>query len=182
VRLSPSGRRLWLTTHIGTSVGWLGAVVTSLALAVIGVTSTDPELVRSVYVTLELIGWMVLVPFSLGSLGTGLVQSLGTRWGLLRHYWVIVKLIINLSAAVVLFIYMGTLERLAQLARRSSFIGDLAAAQSPSPVLHSALALLLLIGAMVLSVYKPKGVTRRGMRHAAQSHVSERLDDSEALV
>jgi hypothetical protein len=104
-------RKFALTAHVTSSVGWLGAVVVSLALAVAGLTSRDPQVVRAAYLTLKVTGWAVLVPLSLGSLLTGLVQSLGTRWGLFRHYWILVKLLMNVLATIVLLLYMQTLSR-----------------------------------------------------------------------
>jgi DMSO/TMAO reductase YedYZ heme-binding membrane subunit len=74
-----------LTAHVVSSVGWLGGVAVFLALSVAGVTSEDPQVVRAAYIAMESIGWLVLVPLSLASLLTGLVQSLGTKWGLFRH-------------------------------------------------------------------------------------------------
>ena len=68
-------RKFALTSHVTSSVGWLGAVVVSLALAIAGLTSRDPEVVRAAYLTLKVIGWFVLVPLSVASLLTGLVQS-----------------------------------------------------------------------------------------------------------
>lgn len=153
-------RKLALTTHVVASVGWLGAVGCSLALAVVGVSSSDAQLVRATYLAMELIGWYVLVPLSVASLLTGLVQSLATRWGLFRHYWVIVKLVINLVATVVLLLYMQTLTHLADLARAST--GDLSELRSASAVVHASAALLLLVAATALSVYKPRGMTRYG--------------------
>ena len=70
-------RKFSLTTHIVSSVGWLGAVVVFLGLSIAGMTSQDPETVRAAYLAMESIGLFVLVPFSLASLLTGLVQSLG---------------------------------------------------------------------------------------------------------
>lgn len=87
-----------------------------LALGVAGMTSQDGQLVRGANLAMESIGWFVLVPLSLASLLTGLVQSLGTRWGLFRHYWVIVKLGINLAATIVLLLYMQTLSYLSDQA------------------------------------------------------------------
>ena len=162
--LSPTGRRLTLVAHVGSSVGWLGAVVTSLVLAVIGLASGDIELVRGVYLVLEPLGWNALIPFSIASLLTGLIQSLGTRWGLLQHYWVIAKLLMNLFATAILLLYMQTLTHLADTART----GDLEVLRSPSPVLHAAGAVALLLVALVLSVYKPRGLTPHGFRRQSQ--------------
>jgi hypothetical protein len=154
-----------LVAHVTCSVGWLGAVVTSLALSVIGLTADDGELVRAVYLTLEPLGWYVLVPLSVASLVTGLVQSLGTTWGLFRHYWVLIKLLMNLFATGVLLLYMGTLTALADRAEAAAPGSDgTAGLADPSPVLHSAAAVVLLLIATVLSIYKPRGTTAHGRR------------------
>lgn len=65
-------------------------------LAALPLSSGDPELVRGSYLSLREIGWYALVPFGFASWATGLIQSLGTTWGLLRHYWALLKLLMNL--------------------------------------------------------------------------------------
>ena len=108
--MGPRRRKLWLTVHVSVSVGWLGAVVAFLAflaLAVAAPPSDDPDLVRGAYLTMDGTGWWVLVPLSVACLLAGVVQSLGTHWGLLRHYWVLATLVINLTATVVLVPFMG---------------------------------------------------------------------------
>jgi len=167
--MTPFVRKLALTGHVTSSVGWLGAVACSLALGVAGLTSGDPRVVRAVYLTLEVMGWAVLVPFSLVSLLTGLVVSLGTRWGLIRHYWVVVKLLMNLLATIILLLYMQTLGFLADAANETaSSGGDLLRMRSASPVIHAGGALVLLLVAATLSVYKPRGLTRHGQRKQVQ--------------
>jgi hypothetical protein len=151
--MSPGTRKAVLTAHIVTSVGWLGAVVASLVLAIAALTSDDPKTVRGADVAMELTGWYVLIPLSIASLLTGLVQALGSVWGLFRHYWVVTKLLLNGAATVILLLYMPTLVDLADRPRSSA-----------SPVLHSSAALVLLITATVLAVYKPRGLTRYGRR------------------
>ena len=163
--MSPGTRKLALTTHVAVSVGWLGAVAAFLALAIVGVTSEDARIVRAVYIAMELTGWFVIVPLSFASLLTGLVEALGTKWGLFRHYWVLAKLSINVFANIVLLMYMPTLTYLAGEASDGRFSGgDLGGLRDPSPVLHSSAALLLLLVATVLGVYKPRGMTKYGWR------------------
>jgi hypothetical protein len=170
--MGPGARRLGLVAHVGISVGWLGSVVTSMVLATIGLTSTDASLVRAVYPMLELVGWWALIPFSLASLLTGLVQSLGTSWGLFRHYWVVTKLVMNVFATAVLLLYMQTLTFLAEQARSTPAGADPTGLREPSPVLHAAGAVVLLLVALVLSVYKPRGLTTHGRRR--QQHTKRR--------
>lgn len=158
-------RRLVLLLHITSSVGWVGAVITSLVLGVVALVTDDPGTARAVYIVLEPMGTYALVPLSLASFATGVVQSVGTRWGLFWHYWVIVKLVINVVSAAVLFTYLETLRMLATAARSSAGAGP-DVLPSSSPVVHSAGALVLLLGATVLSIYKPRGMTRYGQRQA----------------
>ena len=158
----PRLRKAALTAHVASSVGWLGAVASFLALAVLGLTSDDAETVRGAYLVMEPLAWFLLVPLAFASLLTGLVQSLGTAWGLFRHYWVVAKLVINVFATAVLLMYMETFRSMAGVAADPG--ADLSVVRNVSPLVHGALALLLLLAAPVLAVHKPRGLTRYGRR------------------
>jgi hypothetical protein len=171
--MAPSMRKFVLVTHVTASVGWLGAVIGSMALAVIALTSQDAQVVRAVYLLLELTGWFVLVPLSLASLLTGLVQSLAGAWGLLDHYWVLAKLLMNLFATGVLLLYMQTLTYFAGVVADPNLSSsDLLGMRDPSPIVHAAAAFLLLLVATTLSVYKPRGMTRHGQRKQQRSRAA----------
>lgn len=165
MRASARTRKLALTAHVVASVGWLGAIVAFLGLAIVGLASDDTALVRGVYLAAEPLTWLVIVPFALASIATGLLQSIVTTWGLVRHYWVVFKLVISLVATVVLLMYTETVGVFAdRAADPAAVLGDLRAATF---VLHSGAALVLLLAATVLAVYKPPGMTpygRRGQR------------------
>jgi hypothetical protein len=62
---------------------------------------------------MDLITWLVVVPLALASLLTGVVSSLGTRWGLFRYYWILVKPLITPFATVVLLVHIQSIELLA---------------------------------------------------------------------
>ena len=160
--MSPSLRKFALTTHVTSTLGWLGAIVGFLALAIAALTSDDVQLVRGLYLAMQLTGWYVLVPLSVASLTTGLIMSLGTAWGLFRHYWVLVKFVITILAAIILFMYTQTLDQLGAQARDTTLSID--QLRNPSPVLHSGLAVLALLVNTTLSIYKPKGMTKYGRR------------------
>jgi hypothetical protein len=102
--MTPRLRKLGLIAHISSSVGWLGAVAAFLVLGIAGLTSQDAEMVRGAYLSMNLIGRFVIVPLSLASVATGLVQALGTEWGLFRHTWIFVKLLLTVIATIVLFV------------------------------------------------------------------------------
>jgi hypothetical protein len=162
---TPRLRRFALAAHVISSVGWLGAVSAWLALAVAGLTSRDPQLARGGYVAMELTAWSVIVPLSLASPLTGLVSSLGTRWGLVRHYWVLVKLLMTVPATILLLVHMKPIAYLAGVAEEATlFSADLASQLRLQMVVYAVAALLVLILATALSVYKPRGKTRYGTR------------------
>lgn len=164
--MTPRLRRFALTVHVASSVGWMGAVVVFLALAVIGLTSRQPQTVRGAYLVMQPAAWSVLVPLAFASLLTGLIQSLGTSWGLARHYWVLFKLLINVVTTGVLLLYLQTFASMAAAAADPGT--DLAGVRNPSPVIHAGAAAVLLLIAAALSVYKPRGMTRYGWRRRHQ--------------
>jgi len=114
--MTPRVRKFALTAHVISSVGWLGAIAVFLALSVAGLTIRDAQMVRAAYLAMELTAWSVLVPLALASLLSGLVQSLGTPWGLFQHYWVLVKLLLTMLATIVLLMYTQTISYTAGLA------------------------------------------------------------------
>lgn len=162
--MTPRLRKLFLTAHITFSVGWIGAVAGFLALAIAGLTSQNAEMVRVAYPAMELTARFVIVPLAFASLLSGLIQSLGTPWGLYRHYWVLAKLLLTIFATIVL---LKKMPLIGYAARRSTEaplpIADLHAAGIPL-VVHAAGGILVLLVVTILSVYKPWGLTLYGRR------------------
>ena len=61
-----------------------------------------------------------------------LVQSLGTSWGLLRHYWVVIKLLITVFATILLLVHMQPVGHLARVVATTTVAnGELAGHLSP---------------------------------------------------
>lgn len=164
--MTPRLSRFVLTTHITTSVGWLGAVAGFLVLSIAGLTSHDAEVVRGAYLSMNLIGLYIIVPLSFAALLTGLVQSLGTNWGLFRHYWVLMKFLLTIGATALLLLHQ--FSAVTGVARRASEtapgvlpeVGQL----GTQLVGDAGLGLLALLAITTLSVYKPWGRTAYGER------------------
>ncbi len=162
--LTPRLRKLVLTAHIIFAVGWLGAVAAFLVLAVVGLTSEDTETVRSAYIAMGMIARLVIVPLSFAPLLTGPVLSLGTPWGLFLHYWILAKLLITILSTVILQVHMQPIIYLADAAAKTAlFSADLYRMQVQM-VVASGAALMALLVATVLAVYKPRGITPYGWR------------------
>lgn len=159
--MPPRLRKFVLTVHLTVSVGWVGAVVAYLALVGAAWNSHDVQMVRASWIGMEVIGWYVLVPLAVGSLVTGIVVALGTRWGLFRHYWVSITLALTLVATIVLVVHMPTVSFYASVAAEADTAGR---AGLRGELLHAGGGLLVLLVIAGLNVYKPRGMTRYGRR------------------
>ena len=171
--MTPPLREAALTAHIVSSVGWLGAIVPYLALAIAGLTGSEAQMARAAFVSMEVIGWYVIVPFSLAALLTGLVQALGTQWGLFRHWWILAKFALTIVAVAVLLRHMQDVSRVAQLARATT----VSAADFRPELIHVAGGLLIVLAATMLSVFKPWGMTPYGLAKAKQTESPFRSSD-----
>jgi hypothetical protein len=155
--MPPAVRRFALTAHVTTSVGWLGAVATFLVLALVGLISSEEPTVRGSYVATDVITWAVIVPLALASLLTGVVQSVGTSWGLLRHWWVAVKLVLTVVATALLLLHTQPIGHLGAVAAGGGPFGSGLDGLRAQLVVDAAAALLVLLSATALAVYKPRG-------------------------
>jgi len=176
--MKPDLRKFALTTHIALSGSWIGAVFAYLALVVAAMTSQSDQTLRAAWIAMELIGWYLIVPLALASLLTGFVMSLGTRWGLFRHYWVLISFMLTAVATVVLMRHMPTVTVFASVAAiaDSANVSGLRGALREE-LLHAGVGVLLLLGIQALNVYKPPGVTAYGRRRVSQVALPPRSTD-----
>ena len=169
--MTPAVRKLALSAHLTFSVGWIGAVLAYLALGVGAVTSRDVQSIRAAWIAMEWIGWYVIVPLAIASLFTGLVMALGTKWGLFRHYWVLISFVLTIFATVVLLLHMPTVSSTADAAQNAEGAtleglgGDL---------FHPGIGLVVLLVIQVLNLYKPPGMTRHGWRKQQEQQQEQR--------
>jgi hypothetical protein len=157
--MTPRLRKFALMAHLMCSVGWIGAVIAYLALVIAAITSQDSQTLQAVWIAMEVIGWYVIVPLALASLFTGLVMALGTPWGLFRHYWVVLSLVLTILANVVLLMHMQTVSDVAGIAAEtpSAAVNGL-----PGELVHAGVGMLVLLVIQVLNMYKPRGMTPYG--------------------
>jgi hypothetical protein len=162
--MSLSLRKLALTAHVLVSVGWLGAVASFLALAIAGLVNQDEQIVRGAYLAMEVLTWTVIVPLAFASLLTGLVQALGTPWGLFRHYWVLFKLLLTLLATLLLLVHTQPIHHVADAAATMPLAATDLRQMRLQLLFDAGAALLVLFVTTTLSVYKPRGLTPYGWR------------------
>lgn len=102
-RLSPRLRKVTLLTHILSGIGWMGADVALFLLLFTGLTTDDGQVAASCYIAVAVFVPLAVPVLSLGMLATGLLLGWGTKWGLLRYWWVVVKLAMGLILTVLMF-------------------------------------------------------------------------------
>jgi hypothetical protein len=156
-------RKLGLTVHIIASVGWVGAVAAFLLLSIRALDG-DCAGSRAAYLAMDVVGRGVLIPLSVGALTSGVVQSLGTKWGLFEHYWVLVKLVLTVFATAALFLHQFTaVSQAARLASDTMVCsGGLPLRQLGIQLRADAgLALLVLVTITAIAIYKPWGLVGR---------------------
>jgi hypothetical protein len=160
-RLRGGWRKLLLTIHITVAVAALGTDGVLLGLGITGLASGDPELIRAVYLAMDVIVSAVLLPLAVAALSTGVLLGLSTGWGLARHYWVLAKLILTVGlATAAALILRPTLDEAASTARTVPLV-DLPisgiGAAGVRAVMAPTIGVLLLTSAVALAVYKPRG-------------------------
>jgi uncharacterized membrane protein len=94
---------------------------------------------------------------------TGIIQSLGTKWGLFEHWWVLISLVLTILATLVLISEAATVSQLATMVAGGQAPSESHSLQG-STLLHSVGGLIVLLVITVLNVYKPRGLTPYGWR------------------
>ncbi|CAL9470760.1 hypothetical protein SUDANB38_02849 [Streptomyces sp. enrichment culture] len=147
-------RRTLLVVHVAVSVSWLGLSLGLLALGLTAYTTADPSLTSAAYRAMGVFADWLLLPVAAITLVSGLVLSLGTSWGLARHYWVWTKFWLTLvTAAATVFALRPEIANAA-----AAGVPDSSLVAAP---LVSTSAYLFMTA---ISVLKPWGLTRRGRR------------------
>jgi hypothetical protein len=166
-RLTPTGRKAVLVLHIAGGVGWMGLDAGLLILAATGLTTDNGRTAASCYTAIGLIVPPAVLTLSLIMLAGGLILGMGTKWGLLRYWWVVVKLVLGLVLTGLVF--FALLPATVALPEAVVLAGDgsgaaVRAALGAAPVhlrfppIGTSLALAI---ALVLSDFKPWGKVQR---------------------
>ena len=174
-RVSPSLYRLLLTAHIIASVGWLGVVFAKVVLGLAAMTTRAPGVSDALYVSMNVLNG-AFPPLAISTIVSGVLLSLGTKWGLLQHYWVATKLVLTvgvIATAVQLADRLARQSIAASSAPAVDVVTILGSASAPTLLLTLSVAHLLMLGAAtVISVYKPWGKTWFARRNTARQSPS----------
>jgi uncharacterized membrane protein len=155
-------RKSLLTLHVICSVSALGAIAAFLFLAIAGLSTEQQALSRAAYIFMQIIAQQLILPLLVASIVSGIVQSVGTTWGLFRHYWVVFKLALTGMALIVFLLQSDIINSLATAARQNAISDPAIDATKLRPIIHSSLGLVVMLVPVALSIFKPRGMTRYG--------------------
>jgi hypothetical protein len=148
LRLRGRVHKTVLCAHILAAAGWFGVAATVAFIALAAAVTPDAAFARALHRTMETVPWFS-VPLGLVAVATGVLLGLGTLWGLVKHWWVIAKIVI----AVVVIITDPLL--IARAAHHAVVTGN-----APSWLYGPTIAhVVVLATATVLSVFKPRART-----------------------
>jgi hypothetical protein len=160
IRLSRGWHKATLVAHIVSGGAWIGVDVIVAVLVLTGRFAGDLQLRSLAYQALATFVVWPMLACGLVCLVTGLILGLATTWGLLRYWWVLVKLVLNLIlCTLILLVLQPGMDEVAAYGR-SLLTG------SPDPAAVSqlffppAVSLTTLTVATVLAVFKPWGRIR----------------------
>lgn len=163
-KLKPWLRKSLLVVHVVAAGAWLGIDVIVAVLVGAGWFSDVPAVQGVAY---QALGRFIVAPMLVAGLlclVTGLALGLGTKWGLVRYWWVAVKLALNVALCILIVVllrpgmadvrgYGAALSTGAPVTENMS--GDPASLFFPPAVSLTALTI-----AITLSVFKPWGRIR----------------------
>ena len=147
-RLRRRPHKIAFTAHILAAVGWFGIAIAVAFCAIAAAVTSDEALSLALYRTLETLPWLS-IPAGITAVVTGSLLGLGTPYGLIRHWWVVAKIIIAVAVIVTDVLIVVA------VAHDAAVTGH---AQPPlygSTIAH----VVTLAAATVLSVFKPWGRT-----------------------
>jgi hypothetical protein len=154
-------RKTTLLVHLLSGGAWIGIDVLVAVLVLAGMFARDTATRGLAYQALgTFVAWPMLVS-GLVCLLSGLLLGLGTPYGLVRFWWVAVKLVINLLLCIlILVLLMPSMPEVADHGA-SLTLGRPAGTDLPRLFMPPAVSLTLLSFATLLGVFKPWGRIRR---------------------
>jgi hypothetical protein len=157
-RLSPGPRKATLVLHIVCGVGWMGADIVLFILLYTGLTTDAGAIAASCYTAVSVFVPVAVPVLSLGVLATGLLLGWGTKWGVLRYWWVVVKL--ALAVIMVALVFFSLVPGVNDLSTSDATLSADAVRESlgsaPTQMLFPpVVSFAMLAIAAILSVFKP---------------------------
>lgn len=161
VKLSVAQRRWLLTIHLLFSAIMFGVAMVFLVLSIVAAGTEDEGILKACYASMHILAKTSVRASTIGTLVTGILLSVLTRWGLFKHYWLIAKEALTAPAILLgpVGMYFWTLKAFTLTSSKG-----MGALQDPVFLVNReqlfigiVLQILSLVSIFVISVFKPWG-------------------------
>lgn len=160
-RLGGRTRKTVLAVHIGSAGAWIGIDLVMAVLIFTALLTDNLERKALSLQALELFAVWPLFITGVVCLLSGILLGLGSKYGLVRFWWVAVKLVLNVLLSSLVLVALRTgVQEVAEQARL--FVAGLAEAPQVGDLIYPPIvSSTLLITALLLSIFKPWGRIRK---------------------
>ena len=159
--------------HIVMSLGWMGAGLANVVLAMTAGYTGDVDVRQVCYRMMERIDTFLVIPGAFAALVSGIVLCVVTPWGVARYWWVLSKLVLTVVVIVYSTVGLGVWVETSIAATSVSTVESPVAGQLAYGTLPNIVAFLFMTW---VSVAKPWGTTpwapKRPSRRARVAAVS----------
>lgn len=152
--------------HIVSAGAWIGIDVVIAILVGTAMVTDDPGTAGVAFRTLDLVAVWPLLAAGLVCLATGVTLALGGGYGLLRYWWVAVKLTLNLLLTGLVLVALRPTVAAAAVQGRQLLDGTATSWSVGNLIYPPIVSPLALLFAVTLAVYKPWGRLRPHRRRS----------------
>ncbi|TDQ39805.1 hypothetical protein [Aureibacillus halotolerans] len=160
-KLAITPKRWLLTLHLLFAGILLGVSVTFLVLSITAATTNDQSVLLASYTSMHTLATSAVRASTIGTVVTGILLSIWTKWGLFTFYWIIAKEILTLISIGlgIVGMYIWTLDAMSMTTEEGFSAMQNPAFQINQIQLFSGIFLQIvsLVAMFILSVFKPWG-------------------------
>lgn len=106
-RLNQKKKSLLVAIHVISVASWIGGTLGMLLLGVYLQNAANGEQLYYTLANMEIIDENLLKYPALLSLITGIMLSIWTQWGLVKHYWVTIKFILTILTIMIGILFLN---------------------------------------------------------------------------
>jgi hypothetical protein len=179
-RITIRQKRWLLAAHLLFLGAWLGGGLSSLAFNITALSTTDPHLLNVTYTFADLLHTTIIRGGAGGSLITGILLAWLTQWGLARFYWIIAKEIGSLLGVTLDLILIRLNDHAIALTATQgldAISNPLFISNRTLLLLGSAVQISILLGVIVIAIFKPWGQRKRARQRTPVTASSASVSD-----
>jgi hypothetical protein len=157
-RLSARARKVTLVAHIAAGGGWLGMEIVLGVLVVTALSSGSDRDTAAISIAIAAFANWPLVVVGAITFATGMLLAIGSKFGLVRYWWVLAKIVVNLMLVTLVIVLLSPgVAELGSTAREYLEGAGAPVVLTPQILFPPIVASTAMLFAMTLGMFKPWG-------------------------